>query len=76
MAGNDNRVLLARGDRAYARGEAERAAGREAPARSSSFRVFRNATPLKDPATGEILGYEAQYLGKAQLQRSEIDRRP
>ena len=35
------------------------------------FRVFRNATPLKDPGTGEILGYEAQYLGKAQLQRGE-----
>jgi hypothetical protein len=33
--------------------------------------VFRNATPLKDPATGDVLGYEAQYLGKAQLQRSE-----
>jgi hypothetical protein len=28
--------------------------------------VFRNAVPLKDPTTGEILGYEAQYVqGKA-----------
>ena len=41
-----------------------------------TFRVFRNATPLNDPATGELLGYEAQYLGRAQLQRSEIDRQP
>ena len=24
-----------------------------------------------DPSTGEILGYEAHYLGKAQLQRGE-----
>lgn len=35
------------------------------------FRLFRNATPLKDPGTGEVLGYEAQYIGKAQLIRSE-----
>ena len=27
--------------------------------------------PLKDPVTGEILGFEAQYLGKAVLERSE-----
>jgi hypothetical protein len=33
--------------------------------------VFRNAVPLKDPTTGEILGFEAQYLGKAVLERSE-----
>ena len=36
-----------------------------------AFRLFRNATPLKDPSTGEILGYEAQYVGKAILMRSE-----
>jgi hypothetical protein len=33
--------------------------------------VFRNATPLKDPQTGEVLGYEAQYVGKALLVGSE-----
>jgi hypothetical protein len=33
--------------------------------------VFRNATPLKDPVSGEVLGYEAQYVGKALLARSE-----
>ncbi len=70
VAGNDSRVLLARGDRAYARGEAN-APLLEKAGPINQFRVFRNATPLKDPATGEILGYEAQYLGKAQLQRSE-----
>jgi hypothetical protein len=26
---------------------------------------------LKDPTTGEVLGYEAQYVGKAKLARSE-----
>jgi hypothetical protein len=33
--------------------------------------VFRNATPLKDPVSGEVLGYEAQYIGKSMLARSE-----
>jgi len=70
VAGNDSRVLLARGDRAYALGQADdqliETAG---PIRT--YRIFRNATPLKDPATGELLGYEAAYLGKAQLKRSQ-----
>jgi hypothetical protein len=70
VAGNDERVLLARGDRAYARGEPN-APLLEKAGPINTFRVFRDATPQKDPATGEILGYEAQYLGKAQLQRSE-----
>ncbi|MBU2289182.1 MAG: LysM peptidoglycan-binding domain-containing protein [Gammaproteobacteria bacterium] len=70
VAANDSRVLLARGDRAYARGEAD-APLVETPGPIKTFRVFRNATPLVDPGTGEILGYEAAYLGKAQLQRGE-----
>ncbi|MEJ7686146.1 MAG: LysM peptidoglycan-binding domain-containing protein [Variovorax sp.] len=70
VAGNDSRVLLARGDRAYARGEINSPLV-ETSGPIKTFRIFRNATPLKDPASGEILGYEAQYLGKAQLQRSE-----
>ncbi len=70
VAGNDARVLLARGDRAYALG------GAAAPLVDDGgplrqFRVFRNATPLRDPGTGEILGYEAHYLGKARLVRGE-----
>ncbi|WGT62212.1 LysM peptidoglycan-binding domain-containing protein [Variovorax paradoxus] len=70
VAGNDSRVLLSRGDRAYARGNADTPL-LETPGPLKNFRVFRSATPLKDPGTGEILGYEAQYLGKAQLQRGE-----
>jgi hypothetical protein len=70
VAGNDSRVVLARGDRVYARGEPS-APLMEAPGPIRTYRVFRNATPLKDPGTGEILGYEAQYVGKAQLQRGE-----
>ncbi len=70
VAGNDSRVLLSRGDRAYARGNAESPLV-EVPGPVQNFRIFRNATPLKDPGTGEILGYGAQYLGKARLQRGE-----
>ncbi|MDM0075055.1 LysM peptidoglycan-binding domain-containing protein [Variovorax sp. J2P1-59] len=70
VAGNDSRVLLARGDRAYARGEVNSPLV-ETVGPIKTFRIFRNATPLNDPATGEILGYEAQYLGKATLQRGE-----
>lgn len=70
VAGNESRVVLARGDRAYARG-APNAPLMETAGPIQTYRVFRSATPLKDPGTGEILGYEAQYLGKVQLQRGE-----
>ncbi|MDM0106110.1 LysM peptidoglycan-binding domain-containing protein [Variovorax sp. J22R24] len=70
VAGNDSRVLLARGDRAYALGDANSQLI-ETAGPIQTFRVFRNATPLSDPATGELLGYEAAYLGRAQLKRSQ-----
>ena len=66
----ESRVLLTRGDRAYARGPADAPLMDDQP-RLKQYRVFRNATPLKDPVTGEILGYEAQYVGKATLIRGE-----
>ena len=75
VATQEDRVLLSRGDRAYARGEyTEGGAGKplsDARGEPRDFRVFRNATPLKDPTTQEILGYEAQYVGKAELVRGE-----
>ncbi len=75
VATPENRVLLSRGDRAYARG-AYSSGERGSPltltdGQPNGFRVFRNAVALKDPTTGEILGFEAQYLGKAVLERSE-----
>lgn len=66
----DERVLMAHGDRAYARG-IDAAPLRVAPGEQRYYRVYRNAVPLKDPVSGEILGYEAQYLGKAELIRGE-----
>jgi hypothetical protein len=70
VSAQESRVLLARGDRAYARGHSGTPL-MDDQAREKQYRVFRNATPLKDPGTGEILGYEAQYVGKASLVRGE-----
>ena len=71
VAAQEGRVLLSKGDRAYVRGPAEQPVGLGNVKRLNDFRVFRNATPLKDPATGEILGYEAQYVGKAEVVKGE-----
>ncbi len=69
---NQNRVLVAKGDRAYVRGPAD-APLLKAPGLPTDFRVFRTATPLKDPVSGEILGYEGQYVGQATLARGESE---
>ena len=78
VATQEGRVLLSRGDRAYARGEYT--AGKtatsgkalsDAKGQPSDYRVFRNTTALKDPTSGAILGYEAQFVGKAELIRGE-----
>ena len=70
VATQEGRVLLSEGDRAYAR-SADGSALSIAAGKPRDFRVFRNATALKDPGTGEILGYEAQFVGRATLVRGE-----
>jgi hypothetical protein len=67
----ENRVLITRGDRAYARGLSTTPLVLKTPGRPEDFRVFRDATPIYSPGTRKVLGYEAQYVGKAQLVRSE-----
>jgi hypothetical protein len=56
----EGRVLLSRGDLAYVRGDV---------GANRNFRLFREPRPLKDPSTGEVLGYEAFYLGTAEFTR-------
>ena len=70
VAFQDGRVMASKGDRAYARssGGARLEQPRDA---NLMFRVFRNAKPLKVPGSEEVLGYEAQYLGRARLIRPE-----
>jgi LysM repeat protein len=60
VAAPEGRVMMARGDKAYARGEF---------ADNRNFRIFREPKPLKDPATGEVLGFEAAYVGTADMMR-------
>lgn len=76
VAAQEGRVLLSRGDRAYARSQYGTGSTTGKPLSTEkgeplNYRVFRNATPLKDPTTKAILGYEAQYVGKAELARGE-----
>lgn len=70
IAGEDDRSMLSPGDRAYVRGPST-APLVYAEGASRSYRLFRQATPLHDPITKEILGYEAQYLGQVELERGE-----
>lgn len=71
VSASDGRVLLTRGDRAYARGAENSPLVEKTPGRSEEYRVFRNAQALRDPVTRAVLGYEAQYLGRASLVRGE-----
>ena len=71
VAAQDGRVLLTRGDRAYALGPAGTPLLDEPDKKQKAFRVLRNASALKDPLTGEVLGYEAQFVGRALLARGE-----
>ena len=71
VATQDGRVLLSRGDRAYARSQGDAALIDEPTKAQKAFRLFRDAKPLLDPLSGEVLGFEAPYVGKALLVRSE-----
>lgn len=58
VASQEGRVVLSRGDTAYVRGNG---------GGLREWRIFRTPKPLKDPSTGEILGYEAAFVGTAEL---------
>jgi LysM domain len=57
----DGRVIVGAGNRAYAAGIREE--------QGLKWQVFRPGKALKDPATQEVLGYEAVYLGDARVSR-------
>jgi hypothetical protein len=73
VAAPEGRVLITRGDRAYAKGVADAPLMETTSSRTEEYRVFRNATPLRDPVTKAVLGYEAQFLGRAALVRGESE---
>lgn len=60
VAAPEGRVMMGRGDKAYVIGEL---------GGLRDWRVFRQAIPLRDPTTKEVLGYEARFLGTAEYMR-------
>ncbi len=60
VAAREGRVLLGRGDTVYVRGEL---------AAQRSWRLFRQPKALKDPGSGEVLGWEAAFVGHAEYLR-------
>ncbi len=61
VATEDERVIVGAGNRAYAAGIHEE--------QGIKWQIFRPGKALKDPATQEVLGYEAIYLGDARVSR-------
>jgi len=70
VAARDGRVILGNGDRVFVRGAPGFPLEME-PGVPRNYRVFRNTVPLKDPVTEAILGWEAQYVGRARLVTGE-----
>lgn len=60
VAGAEARVLMGRGQSAYVRGNVGDV---------RQWQIFRTPKPLVDPATGEVLGYEARHVGYADVSR-------
>jgi hypothetical protein len=61
VATEEDRVVLGTGNIAYARG-LDRTS-------DTRWQLFRRGDPLRDPGSGELLGYTAIYLGEAELRR-------
>lgn len=62
VATQEGRVMISKGETAYVRGDL---------GGNRSFTLFRQAKPLRDPVSGELLGHEAAYVGTADLVRPE-----
>jgi hypothetical protein len=61
LATEESRVVIGAGDTAYA--------DRIGTDDGVSWQVFRPGIELRDPDTGEVLGYEAKYVGDARVAR-------
>lgn len=62
VAAQEGHVFLGKGDVAYVRGDLKGA---------TNFQVFRPGTPLKDPVTKKVIGYEAVFVGIAKLTKAD-----
>ncbi|HEV8248256.1 MAG TPA: LysM peptidoglycan-binding domain-containing protein, partial [Polyangiaceae bacterium] len=61
VANDEARVVVGAGDTTYA--------DRIVATDVINWQVFRQGQPLSDPETGELLGYEAKYIGDARVKR-------
>lgn len=61
VATQEGRVNIGNGDKAFAVGNLDS---------KTLFQAFRPGLPLKDPVTGEVIGYEAVYLGIVRLHKA------
>ncbi|MBI5270005.1 MAG: LysM peptidoglycan-binding domain-containing protein [Burkholderiales bacterium] len=60
VATQEGRVLVSKGENAYVRGDLSAA---------RHWQLFREARPLTDPDTKEVLGFEARFVGSAEKVR-------
>jgi LysM domain-containing protein len=61
LATQENRVIVGAGDTAYA--------DRIGSDDGINWQIFRPGQAVRDPDTGEVLGYEAKYVGDARVRR-------
>ncbi|MGE0482896.1 MAG: LysM peptidoglycan-binding domain-containing protein [Gammaproteobacteria bacterium] len=61
VGSQDEHLTYGSGHRIYVRGLGEAA--------TNKFSIFREGHPYVDPDTGEILGYEAEHVGDARVER-------
>jgi hypothetical protein len=61
LATSENRVIVGAGDTAYA--------DRIGSDDGINWQIFRPGEAVRDPETGEVLGYEAKYVGDARVRR-------
>ena len=71
VSGKESRIVMASGDRIYARGPKDAPLLDDQP-QVKHFRIYGSATPLLDPDTGKTLAYEAKFEGTASLVKSEV----
>lgn len=62
VAAQEGHVFLGKEDTAYVRGDLKN---------ETAFQVFRPGTPLKDPETKKVIGYEAVFLGTMKLKEAD-----
>jgi hypothetical protein len=64
VATQEGRMMVSQGETAYVRG---------IQGDVGDYRLFRQTKPLRDPVSGEILGYEARFVGAAEIIKGGVE---